>query len=287
MVTPTIDTGYEIEEYTLKELLGVGAFGKVFKAIDKDKKEYAIKIINSEIRDQQPEWNYFLREISHLSELASDNIIHMYGKYPLKQDGYYFLILEYCNGSNLLDYVLGRGYQLSMQEIMEIAHDLAYALFVMHSADIAHRDLKLENIMVHDDPVSKHRIFKLIDLGLSRKMNSMAQTIAGTLGYLAPQIFLGKEHSKSADIWSYGILLFQLLYKEFPFGVKSYQSMVLKGICRIPKIKVASNNYMDLLIKCLKFKEKDRFTIEQVLMHPFFMQANNEKSIITKFNIME
>ena len=192
---------------------------------------------------------------------------------------------EYCNGPNLLDYLLGRDFQLSMQEVMEMANDLAYALFVMHSEEIAHRDLKLENIMVHNDPVSKKRMFKLIDLGLSRKINSVAETIAGSRGYIAPQIMNGVPYTKSADIWSYGILLFQMAFKTFPFGKNTYHINVMKGKCKITKEGIASRNYMDLLQKCLKYEEGDRLTIGEILDHPFMMIPDNGKSPITEFNI--
>ena len=284
-----IDTGYVVNEgetpkYTLKEKLGEGAFGKVFKAVDKNGTFFAIKIISNRIKNAgEKKWECFVREITHLSELDSDYIIRMYGK-PLEQDEHYFLILEYCNSGDLLNYLLNKEFKISMQEVMEISNDIAFAIFVMHSAEIAHRDLKLENIMVH---TKAQRSFKLADLGLSRQINDIADTVAGSLGYIAPEIFLSKDYDRQADIWSFGMLLFQLAFKEFPFGRATYQMSVMRGKCNIPNKRTVSKNYIDLLTKCLKFDPKKRLKIEDILSHDFFMSPDNQTSSLKQIDILK
>ena len=294
MVTPIpskeIGTGYKISKYTLEELIEEGEFGGIegllYKARDQKGNIYGMKIIKEEKLELtlEKKYSYLIKEKDILP--VSDYLLTMFGN-TYEQDSHYFICLEYCNSGNLLRYMEDKEYKISIKEIMDISKDICMGIYTLHNSLRVHLDIRLANILIDMHPLTQCRTFKLGDLGLRQKVYSQSEIIEKGMGYIPPQIFMGEEYTNKADIWSFGVLLFQLAFQVLPFGLRDYKALVLRGECSIPNTRAVSNNYMNLLINCLQFYEKDRFNIETIMTHPFFLTPHDKISTITTFSIFK
>lgn len=128
--------------------------------------------------------------------------------------------MEYCLKGNLR-HVLNQPEHycgLSEESVKWVLHDLENALSYLHRLNITHRDIKPENIVLQKCQSRKcDVIYKVIDLGYAKEVQSIDASLVGTLQYLAPEIFFGKKYNKSVDYWSLGILTFEIICGEHPF----------------------------------------------------------------------
>lgn len=130
---------------------------------------------------------------------------------------HYNIVIELCSGGDLYDYLERRSFKIGEKRAWELASQLAGAIFYLHSFNIVHRDLKLENVMMTDD--SEQSIPKVVDFGLSAMVNpgdGVGESV-GTVAYAAPEIFKGEQYSKEVDIWSLGTMFFGCIGGYLPF----------------------------------------------------------------------
>ena len=130
---------------------------------------------------------------------------------------YYYIVLDYMEGSDLFDYLQARDFNLGEQRVKELTYQLVLGLKYLHNYGIVHRDLKLENIMMTD--TSEQSVPKLVDFGLAKMIgpNEKAEEPFGTLGYVAPEILEKKPYSFQCDMWSLGCIVYALLCSSLPF----------------------------------------------------------------------
>ena len=273
-------------KYTLLNEIASGSFGVVWKAVNDQQQEVAIKRIPIHFQDNEVHWTNLQREIENLRLLDSPYVTKLLDE-PFEDDDYYYLVLEYCNGGTLLDFVINNP-PFSMEAIRDISSQLVTGIGKMHASNMAHRDLKLDNILLHTDPGSLP-IIKLADLGLSKAFTGTAGTAVGSKGYCSPQILKSLTFTHKCDVWSFGVMLYQLAFKTFPFGTyNAYDINVDAGICYIPQTRDFSGNYIDLLRHCLQSQEANRYNIQQVMDHPFFHTPDDLPAHpITKFSVQE
>lgn len=130
---------------------------------------------------------------------------------------YIFIVLEYLTGGDLFQYLDKRDFKITEDRARSIAHSIGAALYYLHSYGIAHRDLKLENILMgtQDDDTD----LKLVDFGLSKILgpNETSTDPFGTLSYVAPEVLLQKPYGKNVDLWSLGVIVYVLLSGMLPF----------------------------------------------------------------------
>ncbi|KAA6364344.1 MAG: hypothetical protein EZS28_040129, partial [Streblomastix strix] len=162
---------------------------------------------------------------------------------------------------------------------------LLQGLTIMHEKGIIHRDIKGQNILLHSPPGSGRVILKIADYGLVKKqehaLQSVQMTIAGTTPFQAPEMLMANARDVKADstvdIWSAGIVFYQLATHEFPFDPHSLQSimsfMMNKVLDRPASIE--DDQEWDLITKMLSFDRKDRYTASRALDHPFFKAVND------------
>jgi serine/threonine protein kinase len=127
------------------------------------------------------------------------------------------MILEYCDMGNLLTYQSKlKTKTFALQEALDILVEVMKGLKLVHEFNYIHRDIKSENVLIKS---TEHGLkFKIADFGFARPMNSgPASTICGTEKYMAPEILRNMPYDRSVDIWALGILLFFMLYAEYPF----------------------------------------------------------------------
>ena len=129
----------------------------------------------------------------------------------------FFIILEYLEGRDLFEYLSKRDFKITEDRARKIAHQVANALVYLHTYGIAHRDIKLENILMVSD--SNDSDIKLVDFGLSKFLGptETATDPYGTLAYVAPEVLMQKPYRFNGDVWSLGIIIYVILSGMLPF----------------------------------------------------------------------
>jgi serine/threonine protein kinase len=176
------------------------------------------------------------------------------------------MILEYCSGGNLFDKRKKRyETRFTEREAAYYIYQIAQALKHCHSHGIIHRDIKLENILI-----TKDGYLKLADFGWSVRLkypNDRRTTICGTLDYFSPEMVDSIPYQYSTDIWSLGVLTYELIVGDVPFISKIKEEiykMISSHAYKLPDF--ISNKATDFIEKCLT-KHSKRMTIDNVLKH--------------------
>lgn len=222
--------GHEIGPYTIVERLGGGGMGEVYLARDRRlDRLVALKILPAYFAVEDVRLSRFQREARAASALNHPNIltIHEVGEH----DGIPFIAAEFIDGPTLRELIEQN--TLSIQEILEIAEQVASALSEAHAAGIVHRDIKPENIMRRTDG-----LVKILDFGIAKliehqrpRSDVTVQTevgvVMGTVDYMSPEQARGLSVDERTDIWSLGVVLYEMLAQRRPFtGATRMDSMV-------------------------------------------------------------
>ncbi len=267
----------DINQFQLKEIIGEGMFGKVKLAIHLITNEkVAIKIFDKSKIKSLKEGQYIEREISILKRLNHYNTIKLYN--IIQNDDFIFLVQEYIPGKELLNYI-EKNDNLSEKEICKLYQQIISGIEYMYEMGIAHRDLKLENILLN-----YKKDIKIIDFGLSnsydRDADELLHSSCGSPCYAAPEMIKGLEYRGiNTDIWSSGIILYLMLCKSFPFNDKNNSKLyqkILAGKFNIPNN--LSNEAKDLIIKLLKVNPQERIKLNEIKNHPWFNIINKNNN---------
>eukprot|EP00536_Pseudo-nitzschia_multiseries_P000095 jgi/Psemu1/249193/estExt_Genewise1Plus.C_20238 len=195
-------------------VVGQGGFGTVWLCKSrKDASTYALKIINKRKVLKEKQERNIVREKELLLMLDHPFILHMVASFQDKTNCY--LVLPVIQGGELLSYVareLEKGQPLLISDVAFYALQIIEGLGHFHQRYIAYRDLKLENVMIDADGY-----IKIVDLGCAKIVVNKSYTVCGTPNYMAPEIIMAKGHSYPVDYWSYGVLLYELLFGRSPF----------------------------------------------------------------------
>ena len=291
------------DSYEIVKRIGAGSFGSVFKAKIKDKEEYvAIKIINKEIIKQglrqlylkeniEDEYNKIkqnlFREAQYMEKcgINNNNSVKVYEYYDTEEE--FAIVMELCD-DGLMNLLIRKqndeGFCLS--EIYDILIQLNKTFKVMSDNKIAHSDLKPQNILVkYNNEKKTDYTLKLTDYGISKAYdnNKNFETYTGTLEYTAPEIMKGEKYNYECDLWSLGMIIYFLYFRENPFRGCTQQSILVKCNNGINLFKKSGDKIFDDLIKGLLEKNpKKRFTWEQYLNHRFFKNKPKENILYKK-----
>jgi serine/threonine-protein kinase len=262
--------GVHIGPYEILDLLGAGGMGEVYKARDtRLRRMIALKALPPEKTAQAERRQRFLQEAQAASRLNHPNIVTIYD--VLEEDGVCFIAMEYVAGITLDVACAGRG--LPLKAAMKYALEVADALVAAHTAGIIHRDLKPANIIITADG----RV-KLLDFGLAKLIDPMtpageAETaglrtntgaIVGTAAYMSPEQAEGRELDARSDIFSFGLVLYEMLCGQRAFRGDSWIS-TLAAILRdeprpLPEINAAIPALLAQHVKiCLRKIPAQRF----------------------------
>jgi serine/threonine protein kinase len=255
-------------KYELLGELGRGAFGIVYRARDPIiNRMVALKTMPDSVADNPDLLQRFYREAQSAGSLQHPNIVAIF---DLGQEaGTPFIAMELVDGQNLEDFISKRvpmPVSLKLVYAVQAARAFEYA----HKRGIIHRDIKPGNVMVN-----REGIVKVVDFGIARVLETsktQTGTLIGTFSYMAPEVFHGEHASERSDIWSFGILLYELLSYQRPFSGGS-PAALMQNICSREPIALRQvapdcpEDLEELVQRTLRKAEADRFqNMEQLLL---------------------
>ena len=265
--------------FILGEKLGQGTFGFVRKAIHTlTGEQVAIKILDKEKIIKEKDKFRLKNEIKILKKLRHNNLVQLYGVINTKLS--INLIMEYCEGEELLDYI-NRKQRLKEMEACIIFQQIIAGIEYLSKNNITHRDLKPENILINTNNLK----IKIVDFGLSNiyKNNELLQSKCGSLCFAAPEMISGKKYNGlNVDIWSSGVVLFSMICGFLPFQEEESKLLyekIVKGKYQIPYY--VSQLAGDLIHRILNTNPNKRINLEQIKKHKWFKMYDINKNIIS------
>ena len=269
-----------------KILIGEGSFSKVLLYKDTiTNKKYAVKKMNKDetcYLTQKPDTIF--NEINIQGRITHPNIIKLYNCFEYQSNIY--LILEYASSDSL--FALSKNYKyFSESTAFYYFIQTLNAIYFLHLHSIIHRDLKPENLLIDEN-----NILKLCDFGWSVPINNNKRTtFCGTVEYMAPEIIKNQKYDEAIDIWSLGVLLYELVHSYSPFVTddldarKIGYNIVEKDL----KFKEGiSEEYKDLIKQLLIKNCEKRIKIEEIYQHPFIIKyVSRMYTIIGNYNMMD
>lgn len=260
------------DRYVLDQFIGRGGMGEVWSATDaKLRRPVAIKFLSvgpaSPLRDQLEA--RFQAEAGLIAQLRNEHIVWVIDFVTSDVDGF-FIVMELLSGSNLAELLKRRG-PLPITEALDYVLQACVALAAAHSHGVIHRDLKPANLFLHK-PESAGGVIKLLDFGIAKQSasadeNSFTKTgqALGTPAYMSPEQHLdSKDVGVTSDIWSLGVVLYELVTGVSPFGVGSYSAIAVavcdgkfKAIDRL--LPTAPRQLVDVVTRCLSQRPQARF----------------------------
>ena len=279
-----IATGYTnlLDIYDVKNKLGSGKFGLVKLGIDKKTgQKVAIKIMKKSTMDSS-DLELVRTEIEILKICQHPNIVRLYNVF--ENADYLYIIMEYCYGGDLFSYLENRHFRLTEKRASTIIHQMATAVYYMHSFGVVHRDLKPENVlMTSTDEDSDIRI---LDFGLSKILGPYEKCDEpyGTLTYCAPEIIVDEPYSKPVDLWSLGVMTYLMVSGKLPFNAEDENEIARQVVydepnySRNPVWKTISPECLDFIKKLLDKDQNKRMTIKGVLEHKWIKMYDETKS---------
>jgi serine/threonine protein kinase/tetratricopeptide (TPR) repeat protein len=243
--------------YQIQERIGAGGMGTVFKALDTETQTIvAIKALNPESVLTRPDSvERFRREGQALRELNHPSIVKIFD--TVEENGNQYLIQEFLGGGDLKSRILDM--PLSIKEVLNIALDLADALTRAHRLNIIHRDLKPANVLLDDAGKPHLSDFGIALIGGMERVTEKGSAI-GTADYMSPEMLRAEEIDARTDVWSFGVMLFEMISGKRPFTGKSLGQIIAQVMhTATPDLeKLRPDVPVDLVDLVYRMLEKDR-----------------------------
>lgn len=250
--------GQTISHYKVIDKLGEGGMGEVFLAEDtKLDRKVALKFLPAHLSVQDDVKARFIQEAKAASALNHPNVCTIYD--ILEADGRIFIAMEYVDGQTLRE---KRG-ALSEKQTLEIAAQIADGLAAAHEKGIVHRDIKSENIMLRKDGIPQIMDFGLAKLRGVSRLTKEGSTL-GTVGYMSPEQALGHDVDHRSDLFSLGVVLYELLTGELPFK-GGHEAAIMYEIVNVDAappsaVKPDIDSELDrIVLECLQKEPSERY----------------------------
>jgi len=268
-ITKTIETPREelttgatfAGRYQIIEELGKGGMGKVYKAIDTDIKEkVAIKLIKPEISTDKKTIERFRNELKFARKIRHKNVCQMYDLN--REEGTYYISMEYVSGEDLKSFIR-RSRQLAIGTAITIAKQICDGLSEAHKVGVVHRDLKPNNIMI-----DREGNVRIMDFGIARSLKEKGITGAGVMigtpEYMSPEQVESKETDQRSDIYSLGIILYEMVTGQVPFEGDTPFSIGVKQKSENPRPPKEINDQIPedlnrVILKCMEKEKESRY----------------------------
>ncbi|MCB8945124.1 MAG: protein kinase [Ardenticatenaceae bacterium] len=265
-----ITIGQEIGRYKIIEKLGRGGMAEVYKGYQASlDRHVAIKLMHAFLVSEQDFLARFQREAKAIARLNHPNIVSVYDFDTIGNDTYY-LVMEYIGGGTLkekLQELASRNEQLPLDEAVRITIEITDALAYAHKQGMIHRDIKPANIMLTETGkavLTDFGIVKLVGGAQASAAYTATGALIGTPAYMAPEQALGKPGDERADIYSLGVMLFQMVTGKLPFDADTPLAVVMKHVNEPVPMPVSFNpnvpfRLQEVILKALEKEPERRF----------------------------
>ena len=272
---PTLNKGQEFGSYFILDRLGAGGMGEVYLARDSRlDRTVALKVLSADVSSDKRRMQRFRQEAKVASSLNQPNILTIFEFGEV--DGKTFLATEYIDGETLRDHL--RGKRLKLPEILDVTIQILAALDAAHEARIVHRDMKPENVMIR----RRDHVVKVLDFGLAKltekrsalatdrsdleaatAMKTAPGTIMGTINYMSPEQAQSQSVDHRSDIWSTGVMLYEMVTGTMPFGGPTTGHTLVQIIDKepqpLPKSAGAPAELQRIILKAMTKSADDRY----------------------------
>lgn len=283
------------DRYKIIELVGTGGMGSVYLAEHEIlRKKVAIKILHYEQSKRKDTVERFKREAIAASNIGQDNIVDV-TDFGYTEEGNAYFVMEYVEGRSLAD-VMKEQPVLPLEFAVSVAAQIAVALYSAHGKGIIHRDLKPENILLTNKD-GNYPFVKIVDFGISKILQADAKpderlrtltksgAIFGTPEYMSPEQAAGESVEPASDIYSLGVIMYEMLTGRLPFFDDNYMKILHKHQYEFPELPSNVNpdipsDVNALIMKCLEKKPFNRYGTMMLLL-------NDLKNIYLKYNLEE
>lgn len=263
-------TGKKLDgRYEIHELIGVGGMANVYRCYDTiDDREVAIKILKEEFLDNAEFIRRFKNESKSIAVLSHPNIVKVYD--VSFGDVIQYIVMEYIDGITLKEYIALQGI-IKWREALHLTTQILRALQHAHEKGIVHRDIKPQNIMLLQDGT-----IKVTDFGIARNFNSATRTMTeqaiGSVHYIAPEQAKGGNTDGKTDIYSIGVMMYEMLTGTLPFVADNAVSVALMQLQSTPKPPCAINpdipgGLQEITLHAMEKNPKQRYESAQAMLN--------------------
>jgi serine/threonine protein kinase/Tfp pilus assembly protein PilF len=271
-----------LSHYRILSKIGAGGMGEVYLAQDTSElgRNVALKIVPAEVAKDKDRLQRFTQEARTVSNLNHPNILTVY-EFGQTDSGS-FIAAEYIDGVTLREHLSGR--RLKLIDILDLGIQIVAALNAAHEAGVTHRDLKPENVMVRRD-----QIVKVLDFGLAKLAASWSSTeidseagtqvmvqtepglVMGTVSYMSPEQSVGRDVDQRTDIWSFGVLLYEMLAGCVPFQGKDIHRQIIaiqetEAAPLSQLVEGVPDRLEEIVAKCLAKNKDERYQTAKDLL---------------------
>ena len=283
VVLPSTNNRQYIFVKDKRHFLGEGSFAKVYRGVMVVQEQVAIKHIRMN-RLEKHESN-LREEIRIMKALRHKNIVNLLD--VVEVEGQMFLIMEHCEDGDLKKYINNK--PMREKSLKGYMRQLMEGLEYLHGKNIMHRDLKPHNLLL----TNNKKTLKISDFGFAKSMNSeesMAQTMCGTPYYMAPEIMQNKQYLSKADLWSVGIIMYEMAYGKYPYkdvnGPFDLRDKIEKIDIQYPRFPEETSNDLsedavDLMTGLLQKDPSMRMSWEEFFTHPWLNPDLHTSSLLS------
>ena len=285
LLAKMIKSEKRIGDFVVKPiLLGKGGFSEVYQgSCIKTGDPVAIKVVSNSNKDILKRLDI---EINLVRDLNHKNIVKTI--HVLKSENYTYIVMEKCS-SDLKGWL--RFNKLEHQDILKIMRQIADGVEYLYERGIVHRDLKLTNLLVSGDCI------KIADFGFAVKIESnMTNTICGTPLYMAPEVLTHTMYDSRIDLWSVGVIMFELYFERLPYSAKTLMELKKKYINTLEIPKTINKNAHNLMTSLLQQSPDDRISFDDFFSHVYFskdtldafhLESDSSPELITPFLVTQ
>jgi eukaryotic-like serine/threonine-protein kinase len=266
-----------IGKYKILQIIGMGGMGVIYKALQESlNRVVALKVLPPQFYNNEEVAQRFEIEAKAISMLQHQNIVNIY-EYGC-EDGFRYFAMQFVDGQNLSG-IIHQKKPLPIQEVIDYSKQICRGLRYAHAQNIIHRDIKPQNILI-----DKENVARLTDFGIAKIFSfsnlTMTGVAVGTPEYMSPEQAEGNAVDAQTDIYSLGVLMYELLVKTPPFLANNPIAIAYKHVHEIPvapsvKRRDVPKRLELIILKALKKKKQDRYgSVAEMLEHLDSVEVN-------------